>query len=543
MLVSDKSSAAVAAISDLAAVAALASLAALLAGCDSPPSAGAGQAASVTSAAPQSADDGAAYRNAVDLRLVGSDDLQARSAYQPIVHAYGERRILFVGHHAGEAPNPLTGKVERNGLSLLDVTDPAAPKYLAHLPPTGPDASGTQHVQVCDGSALPQLDGRGADGAGADRGKVYAIRTNGLLSYEVVDVTDPSRPEFVTTIAETGTSPRPDSDRGNRETHKFQWDCATGVAYLNGTPQGWRVTRLLQAFDLSDPTNPRHIRDFGLPGYEPTAAGPWPGPQIAGLHQPFVVGNRMYLGYNSGDDGVIQIVDRDKFLLGREPERASEPASRPSISPSPIPPTAENLLFPQIARVDLPSYWGAHTAKPIYGVEIADYADNTEARTRDLLLVASESETFRCQEPRDVLMIFDITEERHPVSIATFQVPEEPGDFCHRGGRFGPHSFADAYHPGFDKKLVVVAYFNGGVRVVDIRNPFVPVEVARYIPEVTANTTESCIEIGGARECLRQIQTNNVNLDDRGYIYALDRASTGVHILELTGAARAIAGL
>jgi hypothetical protein len=528
VLVSDQTSSAAVAVFIFVA-------ATLAAGCDPAPSAGSGQADGVAADAPPRSDDGESYRGAVDMRLVGSDDLQARSAYQPIVHAYGARRILFVGHHAGEAPNPLTGNVEKNGLSIVDVTDPAAPKYLAHLPPTGPDASGTQHVQVCDGSALPE-------NRGADRGKVYAIRTNGLLSYEVVDVTDPSKPTFVRTIAETGTSPRPESDRGNRETHKFQWDCATGVAYLNGTPQGWRVTRLLQAFDLADPANPRHIRDFGLPGYEPSATGPYPGSQIAGLHQPFVVGNRMYLGYNSGDDGVIQIVDRDKFLLGRE-RAATEPAGRPAETAGPIAPTVENLLFPQISRVDLPSYWGAHTAKPVYGVEIADYVDNRDARTRDLLIVASESETFRCQEPRDVLMIFDITEERHPVSIATFQVPEEPGDFCHRGGRFGPHSFADAYHPSFDKKLVVVAYFNGGVRVVDIRNPFVPVEVARYIPEVTANTIESCIEIGGARECRRAIQTNNVNLDDRGYIYALDRASTGLHILELTGAARQIAGL
>ena len=72
------------------------------------------------------------------------------------------------------------------------------------------------------------------------------------------------------------------------------------------------------------------------------------------------------------------------------------------------------------------------------------------------------------------MFILDITDERHPLPIATFQVPEEPGDFCHRGGRFGPHSFADAYHPKLDKKLVVLAYFNAGVRVVDIRNPFVP---------------------------------------------------------------------
>jgi hypothetical protein len=67
--------------------------------------------------------------------------------------------------------------------------------------------------------------------------------------------------------------------------------------------------------------------------------------------------------------------------------------------------------------------------------------------------------------------------------------------------------------------------------------------VAHFIPEVTADTTESCIEIGGARHCDRVIQTNNVNIDDRGYIYALDRASTGLHIVELAGEARAIAGL
>ena len=91
----------------------------------------------------------------------------------------------------------------------------------------------------------------------------------------------------------------------------------------------------------------------------------------------------------------------------------------------------------------MPSYWGAHTAKPIYGFEIADYADNRDAPRRDLLLVVVRVRDVPLPgEPRDVMMIFDITEERHPPPISTFQVPEEPGDFCHRGGRFGPHSFA-----------------------------------------------------------------------------------------------------
>ena len=32
----------------------------------------------------------------------------------------------------------------------------------------------------------------------------------------------------------------------------------------------------------------------------------------------------------------------------------------------------------------------------------------------------------------------------------------------------------------------------------------------------------------------RVIQTNNVDVDDRGYIYIVDRANTGMHILELS---------
>jgi hypothetical protein len=468
---------------------------------------------------PATAAAAADYPTAVNLRLVGRHDLQARSAYQPIIHVYGDRHILFVGHHAGEALNPATGAVERNGLSILDVTDPAAPELLVHMPPTGPDANGTQHVQVCDGRALPA----------ADLEKVYAIRTNGALAYELLDVTDPARPAFVSTIAETGVSSRPESARGNRETHKFQWDCESGIAYLNGTAQGWRVTRVLQAFDLGNPEAPRHIRDFALPGWEPSAEGEYPEPQVAGLHQPFVVGNRMYLGYNSGEEGVLQILDRDKFLNGD------------SAAAAPLVPDAASLTYPEIARLAMPSYYGVHTAKPLYGFSVADYADNRDAASRDLLLVVSESGAFRCQENRDLLFVFDITDEAHPVAVSSFQVPEEPGDFCNRGGRFGPHSFNDAYHPSFDRKLVVLAYFNAGIRLVDIRNPFAPVEVGRYIPDISAATSESCIEIGGRRECDSAIQTNNVNIDQRGYIYALDRASTGLHIVELTGAALEIA--
>src|ERR1700687_3828349 len=68
-----------------------------------------------------------------NMELVGYNDLQARSAYQPILQKQGDRWIAYVGHHGGEAVNPQTGKIEPNGTSILDVTDPKHPKYLVHI--------------------------------------------------------------------------------------------------------------------------------------------------------------------------------------------------------------------------------------------------------------------------------------------------------------------------------------------------------------------------------------------------------------------------
>ena len=67
---------------------------------------------------------------ALNMRLVGYNDLQARSAYQPTIAKQGNRYIAYIGHHGGnrETPKPmnaLTGQPEYNGTSIVDVTDPA----------------------------------------------------------------------------------------------------------------------------------------------------------------------------------------------------------------------------------------------------------------------------------------------------------------------------------------------------------------------------------------------------------------------------------
>src|SRR6266581_2862848 len=75
---------------------------------------------------------------AMNMRLVGWNDLQARTAYQPTIFKQGGRYIAYVGHHGANGgaklPNAVSGQDEFNGTSIVDVTDPKNSKYLAHIP-------------------------------------------------------------------------------------------------------------------------------------------------------------------------------------------------------------------------------------------------------------------------------------------------------------------------------------------------------------------------------------------------------------------------
>jgi hypothetical protein len=307
---------------------------------------------------------------------------------------------------------------------------------------------------------------------------------------------------------------------GLRETHKNWWECDTGIAYIIGGKAGWRTPRMAMIYDLSDPAHPVFIRDFGLPGHQPGATGPVP----ADLHGPISLGvkaNRIYFGYGTRVDGVLQIVDREKLLTG------------------PKEPTNENLLYPQVSRLDFPHYVGAHTVFPVIGVKLPEFARNKDAdQLHDYIIAVGEAGARECQEVRQYLKVVDITEEKRPVGVATWTVPEASGHFCERGGSFGTHALNESFSRIFYKRLVFVSHFNAGVRALDITDPTQPKEVAYYIPGITEKTSKSCVGQGADQKCKLAIQTNNVEVDDRGYIYIVDVANTGMHILQLTGAAR-----
>ena len=447
---------------------------------------------------------------AMNMRLVGHSDLQARSAYQPTIAKQGDRYIAYVGHHGGtdavpKPVNPATGQPEFNGTSIVDVTDPKNPKYLKHLPGLEGlyEGGGGQMTRVCAGASLPK----------GDRNAVYLLRVFGGQAHEIWDVTKPEEPKLITRLD------------GLRDTHKSFWECDTGVAYLVSGAPGWRTRRMSQVYDLSDPANPKKIRDFGLPGQEPGATGL----VATELHGPISTGpsgNRVYFGYGTNKGGVLQIVDRQKLLEG------------------PAEPTPENMKAPEIGRLELP-LTGAHTVFPLLKMPIAEFKNDKFGATRDIVMIVNESLINECQEgeARQMVWFADVTIERRPMIISNYTVKEASGDFCSRGGRFGSHSSNESTAPVFNRKLAFITWFNAGVRALDIRDPFNPREVGYFIPAITEATDKRCIKVNGEERCKTAIQSNNVETDDRGYIYVVDRANTGMHILEVTGEPRSIAGL
>lgn len=455
----------------------------------------------VTAAAPAAiAQHGAEAKN---MELVGYSDLQGRSAYQPVIQNQNGRWIAYVGHHGGTSAipkpvNALTGQPEFNGTSIIDVTDPKQPKYLYHIPgEEGLDeGGGAQMVRVCPGKGLPK----------ADPNKFYMLRVFGNSAHEVWDVTDPAAPKRLTRIG------------GIKGTHKNFWECDTGIAYLVSGVDGWRTRRMTQIYDLSDPAKPVFIRNFGQPGQQPGATGPVP----EELHGPISTGpagNRVYFGYGTNKNGVLQIVDRQKLLTG------------------PAAPTNENLLYPQVGKLEMSPKTGAHTTFPILGLSVPEFAKDRDAK-RDFVLIVNESLVNECTEARQMAWIADVTVESKPQIVSSFTVPEASGNFCGRGGRFGTHSSNESTTPIYYGRVVFLAHFNAGVRAVDIRNPFSPSEIGYYIPATTEKTAPRCVKVDGKDRCKIAIQTNNVEVDDRGYVYIVDRANTGLHILQLTGEAK-----
>jgi hypothetical protein len=292
----------------------------------------------------------------------------------------------------------------------------------------------------------------------------YGGGGDGTAGLALFDISDPLRPKE-TAFYRTGGS----------GVHRFQLDCPRKLVYAGGGAEGFQNDIVL-IIDISDPARPREIGRWGGSG-QARAAGETPALSGTAVrtHHPLRHGNRLYVSLWYGGFAILDISD----------------------------PTQPRL----VSRVNYHNGGNAptHTALPV-GHKILG---------KNWLIVFDEE--MGGGDPPAFMRIFDITDEKRPLPAATFHVPRDPSG--RTGGRFGAHQPHE--YVGSDN-LVYAAWFSGGLRVIDLSDPYHPREVGHYIPR--SNPGE------------RYAQSNDVFVEERGFIYLIDRVR-GLDILRFTGAA------
>ena len=260
--------------------------------------------------------------------------------------------------------------------------------------------------------------------------------------------------------------------------HRFWVDCDKRLAYISTEMEGY-LNAIFVVVDFSNTRKPREVSKWWLPG-QWTEGGEKPSWDTSKHsyrhHHPIVLGNRAYLGYWDAGFIILDISDIKKPRF--------------------------------VSKCDYsPAYGGVfHTALPV----------DRPILGRRWMIGFQESIAPPRKEGKKLMWVIDITAEENPVSVATFDVPVENPDKIDE--MFGPHQPFEDVH--LKDNLVYASWFGGGLRIVDVSNPYQPVEVGHFLPKCDSQ---------------KMVQTNDVFVDDRGLIYTIDRLERGLDILEFTG--------
>lgn len=276
---------------------------------------------------------------------------------------------------------------------------------------------------------------------------------------KVYNISDPHKPREISFYKVGGSG-----------VHRFDFDGR--CAYLSSGMDGY-IGNIVMILDLSNPVRPEEISRWWLPGQwagggeEPT----WDD-QAHRCHHPLRSGDRLYVSYWHGGFVILDISDINNPLL----------LSHLDWSPPYPCPTHTALRIPH---------------------KIMD---------RDFLLVSDEDVARLSPKPNAFMWMVDITDEKNPIPVSTYQVSYD--EEFNYDARIGAHQPQEQVYDN----TICLAWFAGGLRIVDISNPYLPTELGYYIP------------FPGKGEKLPH--TNDVFVDENRLIYIIDRFS-GLDILQL----------
>ncbi len=346
-----------------------------------------------------------------------------------------------------------------HGTSVVDVSDPKNPQLLSKV--GMPAGTHSHKVRVGDGIMLTNHEIMGTRAA---RGETAPAGYRGGLG--VYDIENPAKPKLILNWEVSGAA-APGSG-----VHRFDFDGRH--AYISPTCEGY-AGNIAMILDFRNPAKPEEVGRWWMPG-QWTAGGEqatWTS-GAPRCHHPLRVGNRLYTSYWYGGFVILDIDDMSKprFVSGLD------------WSPP----------FP----------WPTHTALKVpFKVE-----------GRDLLVVSDEDVTRlpNCPPyPAAFLWVVDITDEKHPAPFASYQLAHMPQ--IEQPLMTGCHQPVEK----ITSTEIPVAWFAHGLRIVDIKKPHAPQEIAHYLPDVPQGS--------------ERVQSNDVFVDGRGLIYLLDRVR-GLNIVE-----------
>lgn len=381
----------------------------------------------------------------------------------------------------GNVGEGISIQLAKDGRRILWVAHESAPKNFS-----GIDVSDPRNPKVICQTDLPHntVRSNSLDIVGNTMAVAYQTQTWGEkpAGVELFDIADPENPKTIGFY--DASSPW---SRGCHQVWMVEegWlSCACPTPDFQ--PREKWDDQPFMMLDLSNPSKPEPSCVWWLPGVREGDSEPVP-PRHPTFNQGWRAHNtnvyperpdRAYIGYIDGGSIILDISDK------------SAPKMVTHWNPNP------------------PQNGFTHTVMPLFD--------------RDLLIITDECVMDNGEDWPKRHWIVDARIEDKLVPISTLPMPPVE-DFASRGGRYGGHNVHENRPgPSFrSSEIIISTFFNGGIRVHDIRDPYEPKEIAYYVPETPPNSTVGSIQI------------NDVYVDENAIVYAVDRWTGGLYILEM----------
>jgi hypothetical protein len=427
-----------------------------------------------------------------NVELVAYHDLNEKPGFQMAMQEVNGKYYLYLAHF------------KHSGWAIVDVTEPSNPRYVRFVP--GPDKPGqtTLKIQVADGLMIGSLSGGIPMLHGTSLDDPYEA------GISIWDVKDPENPRWLS-----------DWRCGGFGVHRFFYAGGRYV-HLSATCPGFNGF-IYRVLDIAEPASPVEVGRWWMPEQ-------WEAGAIRSRETPFheaAMNRPSHHGpaYIKGDLAYCSWGGAGMVIL-------------------------------DISNKAVPQFVGQLKHQPPFAGGLGGARCHTviPLSRRPYAIMTSEGERFCCfnkeiiadkPQPLNFIGMVNVSDPANPTLSATFPYPEIPPGYPNKNfneiegvgapGPFGPHNLHEPhYNPALEDRndRIYCAYFHAGLRIYDISDPFVPREIAYYIPPDPKKWLFNNAA-GNLFPGPNIATAEDVLVDSRGYIY-LDTFQDGLYILRST---------